>query len=415
MRKLLLIIICVIVAISTFMSVYGHQAGDAQPDSESYDQSEVEDMDSGEWWIDTVMYAKGHSFGYSGDVSVWGGWYFDTIFVGNNIMLCYDSIGPAIIKLDLITRQTTIDLGSRDAVQRIKRFLGPIEGFRHYQKNEVVCFDSIMDEKYGLIKNIGHFSFAVDYADTCNPDADRLNRFMLELVSNSGNMQVDVPPLTAFFIGYRQPHEPNRSYSRETWNIDSLVNYVLDNTIDSWKRIEDYHYESSMGSGLAVDAHIATSKFATFSVYEYNRVGIGHGMYTETFHTFDMKNGTELSNDDIFKPRTLDKVKTLLFEVMAKDPKYSEWNQDITSASDVQARIEGWREPNPLLDGTEWEEPKKTSDFILPEGALTDSGIVFSFQPYEIGCWAEGAYHFIVPYEKLRPYLTSRIKELIKS
>ena len=30
-------------------------------------------------WIDTVMFAQGHSFGYSGDISMWGGWYVDTV------------------------------------------------------------------------------------------------------------------------------------------------------------------------------------------------------------------------------------------------------------------------------------------------------------------------------------------------
>ncbi|MDE7189745.1 MAG: RsiV family protein [Muribaculaceae bacterium] len=41
--------------------------------------------------------------------------------------------------------------------------------------------------------------------------------------------------------------------------------------------------------------------------------------------------------------------------------------------------------------------------------------MMFSFQPYEIDCWAAGAYHFIVPYKKLMPYLTSEAKRLISN
>lgn len=64
-------------------------------------------------------------------------------------------------------------------------------------------------------------------------------------------------------------------------------------------------------------------------------------------------------------------------------------------------------------EGTEWEEPERDVKFELPDGSLTDSGVVFSFQPYEIDCWAAGAYHFIVPYKKLLPYMTPKARRLI--
>ena len=75
--------------------------------------------------------------------------------------------------------------------------------------------------------------------------------------------------------------------------------------------------------------------------------------------------------------------------------------------------IQAWQSPSPILEGTEWEESKRGFKFELPDGALTNDGVVFSFQPYEIDCWAAGAYHFIVPYKKLQPYLTPKVKELL--
>lgn len=41
------------------------------PDISSADQTELEENDK--LLIDTIMHAKGHSFGYCGDVSMWGG------------------------------------------------------------------------------------------------------------------------------------------------------------------------------------------------------------------------------------------------------------------------------------------------------------------------------------------------------
>lgn len=103
----------------------------------------------------------------------------------------------------------------------------------------------------------------------------------------------------------------------------------------------------------------------------------------------------------------------MLFEVMAKDPHYRAWNGDSITASEIQGKIEGWPSPNPVLEGTEWEGHDREVKFELPDGALTDSGVLFSFQPYEIDCWAAGTFHFIVPYKQLRPYMTQETKRLI--
>lgn len=38
-----------------------------------------------------------------------------------------------------------------------------------------------------------------------------------------------------------------------------------------------------------------------------------------------------------------------------------------------------------------------------PRPALTKRGVVFSYQPYEKGAFAEGILHFIIPYSPLKP------------
>lgn len=58
---------------------------------------------------------------------------------------------------------------------------------------------------------------------------------------------------------------------------------------------------------------IYNPRFVTLSKFEYDRIGSGHGMYTETFHTMDMKTGEELSNEDIIIPKSEEKVKELLY------------------------------------------------------------------------------------------------------
>lgn len=38
-----------------------------------------------------------------------------------------------------------------------------------------------------------------------------------------------------------------------------------------------------------------------------------------------------------------------------------------------------------------------------PRPAMTKSGIIFSYQPYEKGAFYEGILHFVIPYSLLKP------------
>lgn len=416
MRKILIIIVSTIIATIVLVNLtLGHlrtaQSVNTQENiciasDTSFPEAEIRtepEPVSRKLWIDTIMFAKGHSFGYSGDVSDWDGWYYDTVRVGNDHMLTYDSVGPSSLRLDLVTRSITVDLGSKKAAGEIKKFLSPIDGFKRFEKEYTIALDSVYDEDYGIIRCLGKISFTADYVDTCNTDAGKINRFMVDLVYNSGDTEMGAPALTSLYIGYKRPRQSGKKYDGAVKDMAILSDFIRDKTVEWWKEDDDLPYEGSAATSLAVRGNIANSSFVTFSVYDYNRMGSGHGGYIETFHSFDIKNGKELSNTDIFNPKMLDKVKLLLYDVMANHPRYTAWNRGIKSATDVQARFEGTK-----LDEQE------DSEFALPQGALTNSGVVFSFQPYEIGCWAEGAYHFVIPYKSLMPYLTSRTKDLLR-
>lgn len=426
MRHLLTLIIASIVTIAAFMAVYGNSidlslpiapvenSTDHQSVSDSLSDNRSELEEDIKLWIDTVMYAKGHDFGYSGDISMWGGWYFDTVYVGNDQMLTYDSVGPSLLKLSLVTREIIVDMDDSDVINKIKNFMNPIEGFKRFSNRYEECLDSLYYEGYGYDEYMGGFSFEIDYPDSCNENAEKIKRFICELTGISESEKAKVPRLSAFYAGFNQIKNYRRVYSGNTDDMLELSDFLAHRTFENWKRGGDFGMGSSEAT-LAIRPHIANKRYITFSKYEYDREGTGHGMYTETFHTFDLMSGKKLKNKDVFKPQSLDKVKMKLFEVMAKDPHYLEWHGGSVSATEIESLIEAWQSPSPALEGTEWEEPKRDFKFDLPEGALTDFGVVFSFQPYEIDCWAAGAYHFIVPYSKIRPYLTTKVKNICGS
>ena len=45
------------------------------------------------------------------------------------------------------------------------------------------------------------------------------------------------------------------------------------------------------------------------------------------------------------------------------------------------------------------------AEFDLPQAALFGDNVVFSFQPYQIGTYAEGISHFLIPKARLKKYL----------
>ena len=60
------------------------------------------------------------------------------------------------------------------------------------------------------------------------------------------------------------------------------------------------------------------------------------------------------------------------------------------------------------------EDDNPTGEFSLPQPGLTQDGIVFSFQPYDISFFAAGAFHFTIPYEKVKTFLTHKGKQCIE-
>ncbi len=89
----------------------------------------------------------------------------------------------------------------------------------------------------------------------------------------------------------------------------------------------------------------------------------------------------------------MENIRSLLVEEVKKLPKYKEWHPNIEEflcVGDENDQASGMRR--------------------LPQPGLSDKGVVFSFQPYTVSCYAAGTFHIMIPYEQLKPYLTERAK-----
>lgn len=117
--------------------------------------------------------------------------------------------------------------------------------------------------------------------------------------------------------------------------------------------------------------------------YDYS-AGAAHGMPWEFGQTFDLKNLRLLTYDDILLKDSHEAVLKMVVEQLV----------------DEYAESEMMNEPE---------------DIDLPDcdPALVAEGVSFDYGAYEIGAYAMGMPGVIIPYEKIKPYLTKEVKELL--
>lgn len=158
----------------------------------------------------------------------------------------------------------------------------------------------------------------------------------------------------------------------------------------------DWEYPCSIYNVLDLRARTLTDKYATYQKYTHGYSGGAHGYYTERLVSYDFIHQEEINWNYLFKEQCEEDVWKLLCKVVYEDEKYRKcWeNEDLKKVR--------WR----------LNEAHKEIDEM--EVGLGETGVVFSYQPYEIGGFADGTFHFNIPYQELMPYLTDKAKWCLK-
>ena len=145
-----------------------------------------------------------------------------------------------------------------------------------------------------------------------------------------------------------------------------------------------------------------TKQIVTYQRTTHSYSGGAHGYFTERLISYDYINKQEIDWDYLFEPQHKKDVEKLFIDCVCDDTKYA-YMED---SKDRDAVI--WKFS--LKD----EDDNPTGEFSLPQPGLTQDGIVFSFQPYDISFFAAGAFHFTIPYEKVKTFLTHKGKQCIE-
>ena len=133
---------------------------------------------------------------------------------------------------------------------------------------------------------------------------------------------------------------------------------------------------------------LSDKKIYVYGIERYIDMGGAHGLETRNFYNFDLKTGNLITENDIFKPNfktalsNLIKIRIVEESKENKDEKYSE----------------------PILS---IEDTDFWTDSIKPNGNfyLTDEGISYVFNPYEIAPYYMGQTEVSLPYNRLKDIL----------
>ena len=240
------------------------------------------------------------------------------------------------------------------------------------------------------------YSITVDFPKSSIFHAKEIGKWLVDKIADSQQLNEDIPPLNAMYIGYSKRSNGGWKYKgdiNDHRKIAQCAASVYFAMIKGEWGTNDEDYPSYLYSILNLQARVFNNRFITYQQYTHEYSGGAHGYYTERLISFDHVHKQEIDYNYLFKPESEKELLNILLEEAKKTHQYAEWEPQITEG---------------VVDMDENGNP--TGDYSFPRPGLSDEGIVFSFQPYDISCFAAGTFHFTIPYKKARHLLTPRGK-----
>ena len=231
-------------------------------------------------------------------------------------------------------------------------------------------------------------------------------------------------------LGYQKDFNGKRKPSYDEF-MSTLDNYGM-----FWEKLcrSNYQVEDTLNIDLNCEIStrliVDTPDYVTYQYSAYIYEGGLHGMPRSYYITYDKKIQTILTTANAVKPSMLVQLRK---EVMLS---LKEWRDVLyhedSSMEDFMQQAFSFHTPmfdediddiwkSLLVHEYEcdkwsgWEtaikEKFSLDNFPLPHFALLPEGIVVTYHPYQIDCFAAGEYHAVVPYSKANPCLLHTYNE----
>lgn len=191
----------------------------------------------------------------------------------------------------------------------------------------------------------------------------------------------------------------------DTTRAQKVIDFLGKQMYDSLKRSDDHkicNLEYSAEARMICNG----KRFVTYSLETYEYMGGAHGMTTFGGVTFSKKKGEQFGWDllgDTISKNFRNLLKDGVREYLSVDMKEKK-----ISDEDLCGML--------LIASGNESDKTMLENFPLPATPpyLTDKGVAFVYQSYEIAPYAAGLPTFVVPFDKIKPFLSKAALRLIK-
>lgn len=167
---------------------------------------------------------------------------------------------------------------------------------------------------------------------------------------------------------------------------ERMTDFINDYQTSKNEFFELTGFDLKWSSEISLQVLLNTPNLLSFKFEEVSFTGGNHANHATRFFNFDINTGKRLYYSDIFLPNTNTEKRDKII--------YSFFRASLLKKEDVSI---------------EEIDDNGTFQTLPPNFGLTKTGILFSFDPYEIGSFSEGTIQFEVPYYDLLPYINKSI------
>ena len=308
-----------------------------------------------------------------------------------------DSTSDSKCMVTMCDLNTTVDFANPTSVNRLSAFGAQLPKFTRYR------LDTLADMGYNV-----RFTLELDYPVGHGASELRIKKWLIDhLFSEKDAGSGSLP----FYINNTRMGWDRWKYKGDMNDYRRIASYTAAVYFAEKKDmygINADHYPLEPFLAISYRARVSNGCFVTYQETT-NEYGDGlHGYFTERLLSYDIEHQQEIDWDFLFRPGSTKDIEQLFFREALKDSRYERYaigsQSEDESIARLRSHIEGW-----IQDYND-----STETFRLPQPTLSERGVVFSFQPYEIGCFAEGTFHLTIPYPKLKPYLTEQARWALK-
>lgn len=230
-------------------------------------------------------------------------------------------------------------------------------------------------------------------SDDCNKgnEAERCVRFIAEYPLFYGVIEnVIIDSINKLFneLNTQSLYTGESSGSIEKAGEEFIKSYI--DFINS----DEAYYITPWEINKNISVQLNTDKIISFQFTEYSFTGGAHGSYFIGYYNLNRSNGKELNANDIILSSKNSELLKISESIFRK-------NKEIPEGSSLE-------------DSGYWFE---NNTFYLPDNFLiTNEGLLFVYNPYEIASWAEGVIEIEIPYSLIKDMIIdgSPVKDFLK-